>query len=97
MRSFCLFPISYEISEKADFTYEFDRYFTKITIFGVDIFCSFLHTLVLNLESNIEIVQIKHIWKKNRYENWVSTTVLITVDRDIKASRSALISVLLVL
>ena len=79
MQSFCLYPISYEISEKADFTYEFDRYFTKITIFGVDIFCSFLHTLVLNLESNIEIVQIKHIWKKNRYENWVSTTVLITV------------------
>ena len=79
MQSFCLYPISYEISQKADFTYEFDRYFTKITIFGVDIFCSFLHTLVLNLESNIEIVQIKHIWKKNRYENWVSTTVLITV------------------
>ena len=40
-------------------------FFTEITIFSIDIFRSFLRFLVSNLESNIEIVQISYIWKKN--------------------------------
>ena len=69
MQSCCLYPISCAISEKHDSTYELDRYFTKITIFGIDIFRSFLHFWVSNLVSNIEIVQILYIWKKNGHEN----------------------------
>ena len=68
-----------EFLKKVDFTNEVDRYFTEIMTFGIDIFRSFLRFLVSNLVSNIEIVQILHIWKKNGHENWVSTTVLITV------------------
>ena len=72
-----------EFLKKVDFTNEVDRYFTEIMTFGIDIFRSFLRFLVSNLVSNIEIVQILHIWKKNRHENWVSTTVLITVLRPV--------------
>ena len=78
-QSFCLYPISSAISKSIDFTYETDSYFSEITIFGIDIFRSFLHFLVSYLVSNIEIGQILYIWKKNGHENWVSTIVLITV------------------
>ena len=73
MQSCCLYPISCAISEKDESTYEVDRYFTKITIFCINIFRSFLRFFVSNLVSNIEIDQILYIWMKNRHKKSVST------------------------
>ena len=56
MKEAACIPLAVVFLKKDDSTYDFDRFFTKITILCIDIFRSFLRFLVSNLVSNIEIV-----------------------------------------